>query len=172
MIFKAVFENLKKLYRYLLNKRSELENLNVNDILLAKLVLDIHRKKITNTFQKVPLYSIEPIHPINRENSLAATLKRAEAVRSMRDEIILSKCVDREVLGTYLPSISWIKVIDCQNGNFVSFEGNGRLEALKKVFNKGDGITVEVEVYTIKNVVKIQRRIDRVRRHNGVGKGE
>ena len=159
---------ITKLFRYLFNKRSEIDRLNFNDVLLTKLVLDIHRKRTGSRFEKVKLHSIEPVHPIDRESARAVVLERVKALNVRRDEILRTRLVDRHLLASFLPSISWIKVVRCGDERFVSFEGNGRIEALQRVFDMSDGIDVEAEVYYFKDMTKILRRINRVRRHYGV----
>ena len=159
---------LGKLLNYLFNKRAELANLGANDLLLAKLVMDFHRKKTGNKFMNVLLYEIEPIHPIDRDDALRTTTDRAAAIAAHKEEIALGQLVSRELLGRFMPSISWIKVVNVGPERYVSFEGNGRLEALKRVFVPADGISVEVEIFSFRNMKKMKRRIDRVRRLNRI----
>ncbi len=73
-----------------------------------------------------------------------------------------------ELLAEYLPSISWMKVVEHQSGRYIAFEGNGRLAAMQEVFSPEDGMRVEVEQYHLRNTPKIVRRLDRVRRMNGL----
>lgn len=51
---------------------------------------------------------------------------------------------------------------------YLAFEGNGRIAAMQKVFTPSDGIEVEVEQYHFRNTRKIVRRLNRVRRLNGL----
>ena len=163
-----LFSFISRFFRYLLNKRSELDKLNFNDVLLTKVILDIHRTKKSSRFESVNLYSLEPLHPIDRETAIAAMLERVKAVNANKELFVRRKLIDRELLAKYLPSISWIKAVSFGAGRYVSFEGNGRLEALRRVVGKNNGIEVEVEVYYCKNTAKTIRRINRVRRHNGL----
>jgi hypothetical protein len=43
---------------YLFRKKSELKRINQNDALLAKVVVDIHRKRLGSDFRRVPLHLI------------------------------------------------------------------------------------------------------------------
>lgn len=167
-----IFRKIAGFARYLFNKRTEIERLSGNDILLAKVILDIHRTKVRTEFVIVPLYALSPIHPIDRGAALEATEKRAATIAQHRDEIIDKRIVDRELLNKYLTSVSWIKVVEVMPDRFISFEGNGRIEALKRNFTSHDKVMVEVECYTVSNPRTIQRRIARVRYHNGAAKND
>jgi len=67
-----------------------------------------------------------------------------------------------------MPSVSWIKVVQDRPGGYLAFEGNGRIAAMQVVFTPSDGIEVEVEQYYFRNTRKIVRRLNRVRRLNGL----
>jgi hypothetical protein len=58
---------IRKFYNYLLGKTSELGDLNVKDVLLAKEILDIHRKRNHTGFHTAAFSSLKPIHAIDRE---------------------------------------------------------------------------------------------------------
>ena len=62
--------------RYLAGNKSELKRINRNDALLAKVVVDIHRKRAETEFILTPLHSILPIHPIDRGEALRSKEKR------------------------------------------------------------------------------------------------
>jgi len=85
----------------------------------------------------------------------------------VRNIILQKKNITRGVLGEYLPSVSWIKVVKEPDDSYISYEGNGRLAALQHVFSPSDGMSVEVEEYYFKNPKKILRRMSRIRRLNG-----
>lgn len=153
--------------KYLVGKTSELGDLDIKDALLAKTVLDIHRKRTHSEFVIVPLFSLKQIHAIDRENAIKATEKRVQKLEEAKEVMLQKKDITREVLAEYLPSISWIKVVKEYDNSYISYEGNGRLAALHKVFSPSDGMNVEVEEYYFKNPKKILRRMSRVRRLNG-----
>lgn len=164
---KALFDWLHKLGHYLWGKRSELKEMSEADILLAKVVLDIHRKRSSSAFTTVPLSDLCQIHPINRENSLQATAKRAALLDKHKDELLARTTLSREILQDYLPSVSAIKVVRDDNGKFIAFEGNGRLVALHQVFSATDNMAIEVEEYLFKDHAKIINRMNRIRHlHN------
>lgn len=158
----------KKFWNYIFSKRKELKDLDKKDIFLAKFMVDIGRNKKSSEFQFLPLNNIDKIHIIDRENALIKLNERIKVLENNKEDIKLKKNVDREFLGKYLPSISWIKVIKTKKGTYTAFEGNGRLEAFKKVFRKEDNLVIEVEVYTVRSYNKMLRRADRVRKYNGI----
>ena len=156
----------RRFFSYLLGKRSEVTDLDFKDVVLGKVVLDIHRKRSHKELVTVPLFALRPIHRLDRENALAATRRRIEMLREHRAELAEIRVMSCEVLARHLPSVSWIKVVERDPDCFLAFEGNGRLAALQVVFEPSDGIEVEVEQYHFRNPRKILRRLDRVRRLN------
>lgn len=159
---------IKKFISYLFGKKSELSDLSAKDALLAKVILDIHRKRTHSEYVFVPLFSLKPIHAIDRENALRTTSKRAEKLQMFKEELLAKHQITREVLAQYLPSISSIKVVQESSKSFIAYEGNGRLVALQKVFEPVDDIMIEVEEYYFRNPKKILRRMNRVQRLNGL----
>ncbi|MCD6339814.1 MAG: hypothetical protein J7M29_10600 [Verrucomicrobia bacterium] len=158
----------KRLARYLAGKRTELERLELKDIVTAKAVLDIHRKKIGKEIVAVPLFSLRPIHLLDRENAAETARQRAETLRAHRQELLRRGTLDCETLARLMPSVSWIKVVKEREGSYLAFEGNGRIAALQSVFQLEDGLLVEAEEYKFRNPKKILRRLNRVRRLNGL----
>jgi hypothetical protein len=165
---RTIIDKILGFFRYLLGKRSELRDLDFKDVLLAKVILDIHRKRTGTRFIEAPLYALKPVHPIDRESSLAAAGERAAELREHRDRILAGGVASREVLAKHIPSVSWIKVVRVDDDEFIAYEGNGRIAAMQRVFEPGDGLLVEVEEYVFRNPKKIIRRLDRVRRLNGL----
>ena len=156
---------LSKWWRYLIGKRSEVAHMDYKDAYMAKVVLDIHRKRRDKRIVLVPLAALEPIHRIDRDNALAATRARADALRAHREALLSTRLLDGAALQAIIPSVSAIKVV--QDGErWLAFEGNGRLYAMREVFAAGDGMQVEVEEYQFDDARSIRRRLARVRRLN------
>ena len=156
---------LSKWWHYLLGKRSELAALDHKDAYMAKVVMDIHRKRTGKRLARVPLAQLQPIHRIDRENALRATRERADALRANRDALLTTKLLDSEALQAIIPSVSQIKVVQ-DGGRWLAFEGNGRLYAMREVFSADDGMQVEVEQYLFDDPRSLQRRLRRVRKLN------
>ena len=156
---------LSKWWHYLLGKRSELAALDHKDAYMAKVVMDIHRKRTGKRLARVPLAQLQPIHRIDRENALRATRERADALRANRDALLTTKLLDSEALQAIIPSVSQIKVVQ-DGGRWLAFEGNGRLYAMREVFAPEDGMQVEVEEYLFDDPRSLQRRLRRVRKLN------
>jgi hypothetical protein len=163
-----MLKRMNKFINYLLEKKSEIRDLDKKDALLAKTVLDIHRKRTHSDFVIVPLFSIKQIHAIDRDNAITNTEKRINALQNGKDFLLQKKEITRAVLAEYLPSVSWIKVVRESDDCFISYEGNGRLVALQKVFTPADGISLEVEEYYFKDSHRILRDMNRVRKLNGL----
>ena len=69
-------EILSTWWHYLHGKRSEVAQMDYKDAYMAKVVMDIHRKRSGKRLIQVPLAQLEPIHRIDRENALRATRER------------------------------------------------------------------------------------------------
>lgn len=158
---------LSKWWHYLLGKRSELAALDQKDAYMAKVVMDIHRKRTGKRLVRVALAQLQPIHRIDRENALRSTRERADALRAHRDALLTTKLLDSEALQAIIPSVSQIKVVQ-DGGRWLAFEGNGRLYAMREVFGADDGMQVEVEQYLFDDPRSIRRRLNRVRKLNRV----
>jgi hypothetical protein len=93
-------------------------------------------------------------------------------VEAVKAEVSASKTITREFLEKHLPSVSSIKIVEMEDGTFVSYEGNGRLGAIQEVFQAERDIRIEVELYRFSEMdqAKIRRRINRVRKWNGVSR--
>ncbi len=152
-------------WHYLLGKRGELAYMDHKDAYMAKVVMDIHRKRTGKTMVRVPLAQLEPIHRIDRESALRSARERADALRIHRDTLLATKLLDSEALQTIIPSVSQIKVVR-DGDRWLAFEGNGRLYAMREVFDAGDGMQVEVEEYLFEDPRSLQRRLRRVRKLN------
>jgi hypothetical protein len=158
----------RKLIGYLLGKHSELEHLDVKDIVMAKAILDIHRTRSHKQVVSVPLFALRQIHLLDRENAIEATRRRVEALRSHRQELLEWGTLSCDLLADYLPSVSWIKVVRDTQDSYLAFEGNGRIAAMQEVFTPEEDLLVEVEEYVFRSPKKVLRRLNRVRRLNGL----
>lgn len=152
--------------RYLQAERSGLQHLRFRDILLATAVADIHRHTVKKKIKKVPLRSIRPLRCLDRESAPGQLEGRVQALREQKDEIRRLRILTRERLLNYLPSVSGIKVIRDGRGGYISFEGSGGVEALRRVFAGGDRLNLEVEIYYVDRPGQILRRVRRVQSRN------
>ena len=163
----TIVTKISQFFSYLWGKKTELREMDERDALLAKVVVDIHRKRSHSTFVTVSLFALFPIHPINRDNAIAATNERIKKLLQVKEILQATRVLNRDDLAVYLPSVSAIKVVEIDVDRYVAYEGNGRLAALQKVFDPLDQIELEVELYHFDDPAKIIRRIQRVRRlHN------
>ena len=159
---------MRKFFSYLAGKKSEVQELDLKDVVLAKAILDIHRKRTHKETIFVPLFSIRQIHVLDRENALQTNRQRLKTLRARKKELLAAGEITCDALARLMPSVSWIKVVQDRTGAYFAFEGNGRIAALQTVFRPSDGLEIEVVEYHFRNTRKIVRRLDRVRRLNGL----
>ena len=169
--FEQVDDEIRDFLRYLYGKRSEVWHLSETDVVMAKTILDIHRLSTGSDQRNVPLYALQPLHKLDRDNVMATIAQRAELLQARKSELLAAGVLDKALLKDVLASASGIKVVErIEQPLFIAFEGNGRLEAMRRVFSEGEGMLVEVEQYRFDDgdVAAILRRLDRVRRMNGL----
>jgi hypothetical protein len=158
---------MRRFFSYFVGKKSEVQELDLKDVVLAKTILDVHRKRTHKEMITVPLFSIRQIHELDRKNALQATRQGLKTLQARKEELLAAGKITCDELARFMPSVSWIKVVQDRPGGYLAFEGNGRIAAMQKVFSHSDGIEVEVEQYHFRNTRKIVRRLNRVRRLNG-----
>lgn len=163
-----MIHNLRKLAAYLVGKTDEVQDLDLSDVLMAKVILDIHRKRLRKEFVLIPLRYLRPIHTLDRPNAIRATEARVETLAPYRERFESAGRMTCADLAEILPSVSWIKVVREDDSSYLAYEGNGRLAALQQVFGRDGAVEIEVELYHFRNPRKIVRRLNRVRRLNGL----
>lgn len=67
-----------------------------------------------------------------------------------------------------MPSVSPINVVAEAPSNYIAFEGNGRLEAIRRVVAGIPGVLVEVVVYHPTNHESCVGRLRHLRTRNGM----
>ncbi len=162
-----MIKQVRNFILYLLGKTSEIGDLDTKDVLLAKVVLDIHRKRTHTRPVMVPLFSLQQIHAIDRDNAVAIMEKRVGQLKKVKGKLLEESNLTRKILDDYLPSVSGIKVVKENEQSYIAYEGNGRLVAMQRVFSPDDMIMVEVEEYFFRKPKKVVNRMKKVRRMNG-----
>ena len=163
-----MIRGVSKLVAYLLGKTDEIQDLDLKDVLMAKVILDIHRGRLRKEFEFIPLGHLKPIHKLDRPNAIQSTEARIAALEPHRERLVAAGRVTCDDLAEVVPSVSWIKVVRENHRSFLAYEGNGRLASLHGVFGLDADLEVEVEVYHCQNPKKIVRRLNRLRRLNGL----
>lgn len=158
-------------------KLPELAELDVSDVLMGKAIADIRAKSDRVTSRFVDHRDLRAIHPIDRATAEAKCDERAEAARAalpllrannmrLSEELIAA----RDELAAFR-SVTGFQVVELTDGGFVTFEGNGRREALQRAFGADEPVLVEVRHYVFDDpgvAATIDRRVRRVRRWKGV----
>ncbi|MDF1798646.1 MAG: hypothetical protein P1V81_05680 [Planctomycetota bacterium] len=158
---------------YLFDKRGELTDLELKDAVMTKAIVDVHRHRTSKSIVAVPLFALHPIHVIDRESAIATTEQRARELAEHADELRAAGTLTVQLLAEHLPSVSMIKAVPVTLGSaepeaYLAFEGNGRIAALQATFTPDDDLSLEVERYDVDEPEKVLRRLNRVRRLNGL----
>ena len=163
-----MIRRLRRLVSYLLGKSDEVQDLDLKDLLMAKVILDIHRTRTSKELVFLPLGHLKPIHKLDRPNAIRATGARVEALKPHRERLLAVGRLTCADLAEVLPSVSWIKTVRENDLSYLTYEGNGRLAALHEMFGSDADLEVEVELYHFRRPKKIVRRLNRLRRLNGL----
>jgi hypothetical protein len=159
-------------------KLPELAELDMSDLMMGKTVADIRalHDRMEHTF--IDHRELRAIHPIDRDTANEKCDQRAAAARAalpileangmrLSEELIAA----REELAAF-QSVTGFQVVSMGEGQgYVTFEGNGRREALKRAFGEERGVMVEVRRYFFDDPEveeAIRRRVRRVRRWKNV----
>jgi hypothetical protein len=163
-----VIRGLRRFGSYLLGKSDEVQDLDLKDMLMAKVILDIHRTRTSKEFVFLPLGHLNPIHKLDRPTAIRATVARVEALEPHQDRLLAAGRLTCADLAEVLPSVSWIKTVRENDESYLTYEGNGRLAALHQVFGPDADLEIEVELYRCRRSKKVVRRLNRLRRLNGL----
>lgn len=163
-----MIRDVRKFVSYLLGKREEVQELDLKDLLMAKVILDIHRTRTRKELVFLPLGHLKPIHKLDRPNAIRATDVRVEALGPHRERLLATGRLTCDDLAEILPSVSWIKAVRENDESYLAYEGNGRIAALHGVFGHEADLEVEAELYHFRKPKKIVRRLNRLRRLNGL----
>jgi hypothetical protein len=118
--------------------------------LLIRLNLSIYRHRLKFERASLPFSAIRPLHNFDNPLELEKTHTRARMLVEHREELTRTGIVSTEVLAKYAPSITPIRVIELGQGVYVSYEGNGRLAALRTALHPDEQLAIEVEVAIVK----------------------
>ncbi|MBT3230221.1 hypothetical protein HN358_00345 [Candidatus Uhrbacteria bacterium] len=164
-----IANEIKQIWNWLFSKRSEFLQLGYKDAFMAQIVMEILQNNIKHDFEYCKLYKLDPIHPVdNRENAMQATKDRAEKLKPHKSLLLKKRKLSKEDLAKYLPSATYMRAVPMQDNRYVTFEGNGRIAALKQVFSTEDKIEIELEIFQPKHKRRIQKKINKLRAMHGL----
>jgi hypothetical protein len=132
---------------YLRGKRYELRHLNANDLWTYFTVTSLYWHNERTECRLVPLEAIKSLHPIVRSTAVDLLEERTRSLAAYRSEIIETGRVDRVLQDTCMPSVSPINLVAEDPSHYIAFEGNGRLESIRRVVAGIPGVLVEGVVY-------------------------
>jgi len=162
------YRGLSGFLRYLHGKRYELQYLDANDLWMYFTVTSLYWHTKRTEWRLVPLDTIKSLHPIVRSPAVDLIEDRTKSLTAHRPEIIETGRVDRVLQDACMPSVSPINVVAEAPSNYIAFEGNGRLEAIRRVVTGIPGVLVEVVVYHPTNHESCVGRLRHLRTRNGM----
>lgn len=155
-------------------KIPELPEMDLADLLMGKVIADIKAVHDSVEYAFIDHRQLRAIHPISRETAIDKCRERASAAKAALPLIEANGMrLSEEFIATQeelapLRSVNGFQVVSMGEGNgYVTFEGNGRREALMMAFGDEVGILIEVRVFHFPDTEThdtIIRRVERVRR--------
>jgi len=162
------YRGLTGFLKYLFGKRSELLHLSLKDAntYVAVTSIYVHTRRTEKRF--VPLDTIKPLHPMERCAAVKMVENRSERLERHKERLIGTGRLDCATQDELMPSVTPINVIvDSDDDKLIAFEGNGRLEAINRVFHASMNLLVEVMVYHPSNLEICLRRLRAIRASYG-----
>ena len=170
-----VLTKAAELFEWGVQKIPELPQMDFSDLLMAKAVADIHADHQSVEHIFVDHRLLLPIHPITRGPAIEKCKERADAAKSALPLLRENGMRLSEALIASSPalrpfeSVTGFQVVRVGE-HYVTFEGNGRREALQMAFPTDEAVMIEVRHYVFDDDERedMQRRVNRVRRYKGV----
>jgi hypothetical protein len=143
------------------NKAREIGELDWSNYYASRLRISLflHLEKREAIF--IPLNRLRMIHPITRGAALEKLESRIALVRESAPGIRAAGKLSMDKQMELLPSKNPLRAIRDAQGNFVIFDGNGRLEALKQGLGEDSDLPVEVEHFVVRGQ-QVQGWLERV----------
>ena len=162
------YRGLVGFLRYLGGKRHELWYLSANDLRTYFAVTSLYWHSKRSECQWAPLETIKPLHPIVRSTAIDLVEERTKSLTAHRRDIIETGRVGRVLQDACMPSVSPINVVAENPSSYLAFEGNGRLEAIRRVVAGIPGVLIEVVVYYPTNHESCVGRMRHIRAKYGI----
>jgi hypothetical protein len=151
--------------RYLTQKFSEIKHLDTSNLYAMQLRAILVTGNKGKTVETLPLSKLKAIHPIDRGASLEKTLARAAKIKSYVEANGVPKVFNTDIQEETIKSRLLMRAVKTDENDYIIFDGNGRLFALREYFEKHElkDMPIEVEVYDvdykrIKHLIEIRRK--------------
>ncbi|MFT4624838.1 MAG: hypothetical protein ACI8PZ_003501 [Myxococcota bacterium] len=158
-------------------KIPELGELDAADLLMGKVIAEIRAQHSEVVHRFVDHRQLEAIHPIDRDTANLKCDERAASARAalpllrsngmrMSEDLVAAE----DALAAFR-SVTGFQVVDLGGDRYVTFEGNGRREALRRGLGDDEPVFVEVREYRFSDPgvrATMRRRVERVQRWKGV----
>ena len=151
--------------KYLTQKISEIKHLDASNLYAMQLRAILVTGNKGKTVEEIPLSKLRAIHPINRGASLEKTKARAVKIKSYIEEHGLPRVFNTDIQEETIKSRLLMRAVKTDNDDYIIFDGNGRLFALREYFDNHslENMLIDVEVYDvdykrIKHLIEIRRK--------------
>ncbi|PIK13840.1 hypothetical protein [Halobacteriovorax sp. JY17] len=160
----AELANLSGL-KYLTQKFSEIQHLDRSNLVAILLRYKLVAQNRGKTVIDIPLSKLKAIHPINRGASLEKTKARAANISDFVRKNGVPEVITTDIQEQTIKSRMLMRAVKTDDGNYIVFDGNGRLFALREFAenSKIEDIPISIELYDIdyskiKHLIEIRRK--------------
>jgi hypothetical protein len=115
----------------------------------------------------VKLGKIRMIHGISFEEAAEKLARRVARLNERRDEILGEGRLSFALQTELIPSKNPIRVLMDDTGHYVAFDGNGRVEALRRALGDRPDLKIEVQFYRVESV-RAQRTLRKIMEMRGM----
>merc|ERR1712048_996353 len=154
-------------------KKGEFLNLFNRNMIEMGSIISTVRLQARKVPRVLPLNALSSIHPIDEPNAIEKTARRARAARTARSTLDQSPfTLTKELIANHpdlkeFQSVTGFDVVKIAEGEYVTFEGNGRCVALLWAFPEGDDLSdrlnIEVSEFVIDDTDQRNKIVHRIK---------
>jgi len=158
--------------KYLTQKFSEIKHIDKSNITAMILRYNLMMRNDGTEVIQVPLSKLKSIHPVDREASIAKTKARSGNIKSFIKKNGVPEVFTTDIQEETIKSRMLMRAVKTDEGDYIVFDGNGRLYALRDYFENNDlsEMPIEIELYKI-DFKKIKHHLE-IRRQRLYSTGE
>lgn len=152
--------------KYLTQKLSEIQHIDKSNITAMILRYNLVMRNDGKEVIRVPLSKLKSIHPVDRGASLAKTKARSANIKDYVKKNGVPEVFTTDIQEETIKSRMLMRAVKTDEDDYIIFDGNGRLYALRDYFQQNElsEMPIEIELYKI-DFAKIKDHMEIRRKH-------
>lgn len=157
---------------YAWEKILELPHRQKDRLYLIASGVDIYRTHIARELRPIAFRHLRPIHIVTDQAGASAKMQaRAQKLREFACSLRPGQKVTSADIDRLMPSVTPLRAVEDEDGNFILFEGVGRYYAIREALGEDAALDSSVEVFRTKDPARTLRLVHDVQRANGLRPG-